>query len=62
MRIIRSVPRRARPPKSTLIDYIDAHREQFDIERLIREIGLAGAIRGKVKRTTIPGRGRRPAR
>jgi hypothetical protein len=35
--------RGARPPTSTLIDYIDAHREQFGIERLIREIGLAGA-------------------
>jgi hypothetical protein len=46
--------RGARPPTSTLIDYIDAHREQFGIERLIREIGLAGAIRGKVKRTTVP--------
>jgi putative transposase len=24
------------------------------VERLMRELGLAGAVRGKVKRTTVP--------
>jgi putative transposase len=31
------------------------------VERLMRELGLFGAVRGKVKRTTIPATARRPA-
>ena len=31
------------------------------IERLMRGAGLSGAVRGKVKRTTIPGAGVKPA-
>ena len=30
------------------------------VERLMRELGLFGAVRGKVKRTTIPSTARRP--
>ncbi len=30
------------------------------VERLMRELGLFGAVRGKVKRTTIPATARRP--
>lgn len=44
--------------KQLLRDKVEVGRDR--VARLMRELGIQGASRGKVKRTTIPGQDRRP--